>query len=152
VDILKKANIYHNEASRKRPIFIGVFLTPEGRNDLMTWWKGVIQLPFLEKVYANQLITQTHPTMQQAEQIQEGQSVALRITGWVATMQGQIVTAEPMVSIPFAHYSGPYPYITISTSSGVPRVALDRLSTGGLHQVPGPIIQGQLGVKWSPGF
>ncbi len=152
MDLLKSANIYYDEAHRRKPLFIGVFLTEDGRHSLLDWWKEVVRLPFLEKVFANQMITHVHPSMEQVEQVQEGREVSIRITGWAANMQGQVVTGEPTESIGMIEHFGAYPFITVSSSLGVPRLYLERLAAGFFKYEPGPVLPAQLGVKWAPGF
>jgi hypothetical protein len=125
---------------REPPPYLGVFLTPEAREEVLRKFPAVH-----DTVYADHVTLVNQPTEEDMADFREkfelGQKVPIEITGYAEDRNGQALT----VTLPDGLLSRKRrPHITLSTRPGVKPVYSNEMLGRGVKPVPSMTVQGVL--------
>jgi hypothetical protein len=114
MDLSKLANKL--EKKFKKPIYYAIFLDEASEEKLLKWWVEKIQIPFLDRVYAEHLTIKFKPTDTDVALYTPmlESKTNIKIIGYAADDKGQAVLGLPEIES-----TNKYPHITISCANGV---------------------------------
>jgi hypothetical protein len=124
----------------KKPAYYGVFLDPQSRSSLLSWWDSNVGKPLLAKPFAHHMTVKFKPSPEDMAKYTPmiGQSVKLKVTGYAENENGQAVLVEPNgVDSDNAH-----PHVTVSCSEATSPAYSKELLSGGFTPVDGPVLIG----------
>lgn len=137
---LNKMSKVFYKLSAKKPAYYGVFLIPESREKLLSWWNDAVGQPLLEKPFAHHMTVKFKPTDEDVAKFAPmiGKEVQLKVIGFAANEKGQAVKVESQ-DIESANAN---PHITISCAGNVTPVYSNELLSVESKNIDGPILVG----------
>jgi hypothetical protein len=140
-DPKKKAAERIKIAGKKRKaIYTAVFLTPESKDSLATWWKENVG-ELLPKHFMHHMTIKFKPSVEEVLALPISREVTLSITGYGKDEKAQAVRVSGIYS------DNPIPHITVATDGTSP-VYSNELLAAHVESAPGlpPTLVGNIGI------
>lgn len=123
-----------------KPIYYGVFLDDDSRDQLKRWWVNTVGSPLLPEHYCHHMTVKFKPSPEEVESYQPliGSKVSVKVVGFAEDEKGQAVLVSPQE----VQSANANPHITVSCAPGTAPVYSNTLLAGGVTPIDGPVLTG----------